>query len=206
MLFTVGSVPNNYEETDIAVVSLEDRQKRIVLAHAGLYPRYLSSGHIIYVTKGTLFAVPFDLARFDVGGAATPLLEGVSNDSNYGFAQLDFSRSGTILYHRGGTQGLKTIQWLDGAGKTESLRAEPALYQIPRVSPDGSRLAFSVVEGSNADVWVYDWQRNTSTRLTVGPGVNTDPVWSPDGRYVVFILRLAEYSGHLPTGRTNRSS
>jgi Tol biopolymer transport system component/tRNA A-37 threonylcarbamoyl transferase component Bud32 len=185
-LFSATSVPNNYEEADIAVVSLEDRHRKIVLAHAGLYPRYLPSGHIIYVKKGALFAVPFNVSRLEVGGAATSVLEDVSNDSNFGFAQLDFSRSGTILYHRGGTEKLNIIQWLDGAGKTESVRAEPALYAMPRVSPDGSRLALAIVEGPDAAVWVYDWRRGTRTRLTVGPGVNTDPVWSPDGRYVVF--------------------
>ncbi len=86
----------------------------------------------------------------------------------------------------GRTQGLTTIQWLDGAGKTESVRDEPGLYQMPRVSPDGSRLALSVTEGPDAAVWVYDSRRGTRTRLTAGPGVNTDPVWSPDGRYIVF--------------------
>ncbi len=186
VLFTVSSVTNNYEEASIAVVSLDDRHKEIVLAHAGLYSRYLPSGHIIYVAKGRMFAVPFDLDRLRVGGRATPVLEDVSNNSDYGFAQLDFSQSGTVLYHKGRTQGLTTIQWLDGAGKTESVRDEPGLYQMPRVSPDGSRLALSVTEGPDAAVWVYDSRRGTRTRLTAGPGVNTDPVWSPDGRYIVF--------------------
>jgi Tol biopolymer transport system component len=185
VLFTVGSAPNNYEDASIAVVSLKDRQKRILLEYGGMFPRYLPSGHIIYSTKGTVFAVRFDLARLEISGAASPVLENVWSDANYGFAQLDSSRSGTILYHKGGAQGSKIIQWLDGAGKTESVRAEPGNYQMPRVSPDGGRLALSVIEGSDASIWVYDL-RGARTRLTVGPGVNTDPVWSPDGRYVVF--------------------
>ena len=39
-------------------------------------------------------------------------------------------------------------------------------------------------EGSNQDVWVYDQQRDATTRLTFGGGANVDPGWSPDGRYV----------------------
>ncbi len=35
-------------------------------------------------------------------------------------------------------------------------------------------------------IWAYDLQRDTETRLTFGPGAQTGPVWTPDGRYLVF--------------------
>jgi serine/threonine-protein kinase len=89
------------------------------------------------------------------------------------------------VYRTGGTEGLRTIQWLDEAGKTTSLGIEPGVYLFPRLSPDGSRLAYGVSQGANTDVWIYDLQRGSKTRLT-GGGNNTFPVWSPDGRYVVF--------------------
>jgi WD40-like Beta Propeller Repeat len=53
------------------------------------------------------------------------------------------------------------------------------------MSPDGQRLALEVTEGSGTDIWVYDWQRDTMTRLTFA-GIALDPVWSPDSRYVAF--------------------
>jgi hypothetical protein len=40
----------------------------MLLDHAGMYPRYLPSGHLVYVTKGTLFASPFDLKRLQLTG------------------------------------------------------------------------------------------------------------------------------------------
>lgn len=60
-----------------------------------------------------------------------------------------------------------------------------ARYVYPRPSPDGQRLAYLVVQGSNSDIWIYDWQRGIKTRLTNGL-VATSPVWTPDGRFVVF--------------------
>jgi serine/threonine-protein kinase len=42
---------------------------------------------------------------------------------------------------------------------------------------------------STTDLWVYEWQRDTMTRLTLGGslGGNSVPaVWSPDGRYLIF--------------------
>jgi serine/threonine-protein kinase len=189
VLFTVSSVPANYEAASIAVASLEskpDQIKKIVLENAGMSPRYLPTGHLAYVTKGSLYVVPFDLDRLEADGVATPVLDELAADIPFGSAQLDVSQEGTLLFRSGRTTGLRVVQWLTSDGKTESLWGDPAFYQIPRLSPDGTRLASVLTTGSNSDIWVYDWQRGTRTRLTESSGVNTYPRWSPDGQYVVF--------------------
>ena len=56
---------------------------------------------------------------------------------------------------------------------------------VPSMSPDGQRLALEITEGSGSDIWVYDWQRDTMTRLTFTGSAST-PLWSPDGRNIVF--------------------
>jgi serine/threonine-protein kinase len=184
VLFTVSTASINYDEAEIAVLSLKDRQRKTVLEHAGMYPRYLPSGHLVYVTKGTLLAVPFDLNRLEVAGAATRLEE-VSTNTIRGFAQTDFSPSGIFVFRTGATEGLSTVHWLDSAGKTESVGLDAARFVYPRVSPDGRRLAYVVTEGSGADLWIYDWQRSIKTRLTNGR-VTWNPIWSPDGQFVAF--------------------
>jgi serine/threonine-protein kinase len=183
VLFLTSIAYGQYEDAGIAVVSLKDRRTKTLIEHAGMYPRYLPSGHLVYVTKGTLFAVPFDLDRLEVRGAPTLLWE-VANNPNLGFGQLDFSRNGTLVYRTGGTEGLRTMQWLDGSGKTESVGLEPAYLLMPRLSPDGSRMAYSVSQGAGQNVWIYDFERGIKTRLTEGQSAY--PVWSRDGRFVVF--------------------
>jgi hypothetical protein len=131
-----------------------------------------------------LFAAPFDLDRLEVRGAARPLEE-VSSNTTVGSAQFDFSVSGTLAYRSGRTEGLRTIQWVDAAGRTASLGLEPAIYVYPRLSPDGSRLAYMVSQGGHTDLWIYDWLRGSKARLTTGV-FTSFPVWSPDGRFVVF--------------------
>ena len=87
------------------------------------------------------------------------------------------------MYQSGGAVvggALFSVQWLDGAGKTQPLLAKADSYLYPRLSPDGTRLA--VVAG--ADIWIYERQRDTMTRLTFSGAVA--PAWSPDGRYIVF--------------------
>ena len=184
VLFAVGTSYAVNDESRIAVVTLKDHKTKTVLENAGMYPRYLSSGHLVYVKKGSLFATPFDLAGLKVRAAAT-LLEEVSSNTGLGFAHMDFSQSGNFVYRNGVTESLTTIRWLDSTGKTESLVTDPALYLYPRVSPDSGRLIYLVSQRSSVDLWVYDWLRDSKTRLTNGI-VATNPVWSPDSRFVVF--------------------
>jgi len=55
----------------------------------------------------------------------------------------------------------------------------------PRFSPDGRRLAMFISNGPGSDLWVYDIDRTTKTRLTSGLA-GRDAVWSPDGQFIVF--------------------
>jgi serine/threonine-protein kinase len=186
VLFSVNTSFGNFDEATIAVVSLQDRRTRIVMEHAGMYPQYLPSGHLTYVKKTTLFAVPFDLEGLEVRGNPTPILEEVSSDPNFGFAEIVASRTGSALFRRGRAEGLQLVQWLNEAGGIEPLLPQPAPYQFVRLSRDGNRIATVVPDGPSSVLWIYDWQRGARTRLTIGAGVNTYPVWSPDGQYVVY--------------------
>ena len=183
VLFFNSVAYGHYDDAALEVVTLRDRRRKTVLAQGGMYPRYLPSRHLIYVTKGAIFAAPFDLERLEVRGASVMLWE-VASNPNLGFGQLEFSRSGLLAYRTGGTEGLRTMQWMDGSGKTEPLALEPAYYIMPRISPDGRRLAYMVSQGSGQNLWIYDFERGIKAR--VADGLNVYPVWSPDGRFVVF--------------------
>src|SRR5262249_47909810 len=59
-------------------------------------------------------------------------------------------------------------------------------YYTPRFSPDGKRLAFSLALGQTSDIWVKELDRDTPSRLTLLKGTNTWPIWTPDGKNIVF--------------------
>jgi Tol biopolymer transport system component len=181
VLFTAGIG----DTANIEVMSLADHSTK-TLVRGGTFGRYLPSGQLVYVNRGTLFAVPFDVDRLEVRGTPAPVLDQVNYNATAGSAQLDFSQAGTLIYRSGGAGGgLLTVAWLDGAGKTQPLLAKPGVYARPSISPDGQRLAIEVTEGSGTDIWLYDWQRDTMTRLTF-TGIAYNPLWSPDGRYMAF--------------------
>jgi serine/threonine-protein kinase len=71
---------------------------------------------------------------------------------------------------------------VDSTGKTEPLHGPIGQYLTPRFSPDGKRLAFSLAN----DIWVKDLDRDTLSRLSFLAGTNRWPVWTPDGKNIVF--------------------
>src|SRR5262245_21050613 len=174
---------------NIEVLTLTDHQRKI-LVRGGQSPRYLPTssgvGHLVYVNKATLFAIPFDLDKLATRGTAVPVLDDVAYHSGTGTGQFDVSRTGTMVYRRasGSASGMTTLQWVDPSGQTEPLQAKPGAYRNPSLSPDGKRVALVVDEGGR-DVWVYDAQRDGMTRLTFG-GHDCCARWSPDGQSVVF--------------------
>jgi Tol biopolymer transport system component len=157
--------------------------KRSVLVRGGTYGRYLSNGYLTYVNQGTLFAVPFDLDRMAARNTATPVLDGVSYSFTFGFAQVDFSRTGTLVYRKN-NGGQLIAEWIDSAGKAEPFFTKPGRYVWPRLSPDGNRLGLSVVEGGTRGVWIYEGQPDRITKLTSAEEGYLQ-IWSPDGRYLV---------------------
>ena len=187
VLYTAHTLAVSFDEAHIEAVSLENGQQKHLLAH-GTFGRYLPSGHLVYVSGGILFAVAFDPVRLEVRGTPVPLLTDVTYASVNGSAQFDFANNGTLAYRSsaGKPAGQWTIQWLDEAGHTEPLVQKPGEYLGPRLSPDGKRVAMMVADGPNADISVYDWPSDTMTRLTLSTGVNADPIWDPEGQYVVF--------------------
>jgi eukaryotic-like serine/threonine-protein kinase len=101
----------------------------------------------------------------------------------FGSAEYDVSRSGTLVFRggAGGGRGLVTVQYVDRAGRTEPFLAVPGDYLFPSLSSDGNR----VVLGSGNELAIYDRRRDTIQRLTSGGGFQY-PLWTPDGRFVVF--------------------
>jgi serine/threonine-protein kinase len=175
-----------FDDASIEVLSLGDRRRK-TLMRGGTYGRYVGSGHLLYVSRGTLFAVPFDLGALEVRGAPTPVLNQVAYSSDKGDAGFEASQSGTLVYRAGGAQGgAVSVQWLESDGKTRALLPKPGDYGRPRLSPDGRRLAIEVGDGPSQDIWVYDLGRDAMTRVTFDGKVNQGPIWSPNGRYIVY--------------------
>jgi serine/threonine-protein kinase len=192
VLFNGLRAGTNLEDLDIEVLQFSTGQTKTLL-HGGYWPRYLATsgdtGHLVYMHEGTLFAVGFDPQRLEIRGTPAPLLDDIGASSNVtdGGGQFAFSDTGTFVYLSGRAENIVfPIQWLDAAGKTTPLVAQPGIYSAPRLSPDGRRLAYTVGGRKSANVWVYELERQTPTQLTLtAPGTH-EVAWAPDSKHIVF--------------------
>ena len=187
VLMTVYGAPPGVDRATIDVLSLSDHRRKTI-ARGGTSPRYLSSGHIVYTNRNTMFAMPFDLEKLETRGNPQPVLTDVAYDPAAGLPQYDVSRDGTLVYRENlpVRQQIAEIRWIDSAGKQQPLRAMPSEYaSIPKVSPDGKKIVMAIREPGGQDVWVYDTGRDALTRLTFGEQAFVNPTWTPDGQHVV---------------------
>ena len=193
VLFTIVKGDSD-QDREIAVLDLETNEYTVLIP-GGSYPRYASTGHIIYGAESTLRAVPFDLARREVIGDPVPVLQGVMMKLS-GAVNFSLSSTGSLVYASGsgGVGARRSLVWVDREGSEHLVTAEPRDYQEFSLSPDGTRVALRVMDTEGADVWLYDLTRNTSTRLTFDPATELFPAWTPDGARVAFGSAVAPLS------------
>jgi Tol biopolymer transport system component len=186
VLFTSSRAVADFNDAELIVQPLSGGAPKVV-HRGGFYGRYLPSGHLLYLHAGTLWAAPFDLDRLAVTGPPVSAIEGVTSNAANGGAQVAVSASGTVVYLPGEETSGVPIHWMDRDGKTTPLRSLPANWTALQFAPDGRRLGLQVnMVGAGADIWVYEWERDVFTRPISDPGDHANPIWTPDGRRIVF--------------------
>jgi serine/threonine-protein kinase len=179
VLVSAGA-PGAFEDGSIAVLSLKTGDLKII--ERGYFARYLPSGHLIYMHQGKLFGVRFNAKTLETYGMRSMILDDVADEPGPGSAQLDFSQTGTLLYlsGRSGSRPHELV-WMEASGKKTRLLTTTGHISHPRVSPDGKRVALVL----DRDISVSDPQQPFFKRITWTTG-NQSPVWTPDGRHIVY--------------------
>jgi len=165
---------------------------RKILVRGGSHAHYVPSGHLVYAAAGTLRAVVFDLARLETRGTQVPVVPDVVTTTN-GCVDAVVAGDGTLAYVSGGggVVGVqRTLAWVDRQGHETPIPAPPRTYVYPRLSPNGTRVAVNALD-QESDIWVWNVSRTTLTRVTFDLAYDGFPVWTPDGRRLIFTSERA---------------
>jgi len=187
VLFTVktGSI-SRFSDAKIAVQRFGTREKKILI-DGGTFGRYIPTGHILFGRGGSVFAVAFDPDRLELKGSPVQVLVGGMLVESWGNMTMSVSPSGTLVYAPGsavvGDSNL--VLMFDRKGRSVPLVDAPDSYGSVSLSPDRRRIA-TYMNAANDDVWVYDIQRHLRTRFTFGGGNNWYPIWTTDGRHIIY--------------------
>ena len=176
VLFTIMPAAGGLDRAQAAILDLTSKTYKVIVRGAS-HARYLPTGHLVYAAGGTLRTVPFDLDTLEVSTSPSiPVLSQAAGAT--GAASFDVSSNGTLVYVTGqGEAPTFKLVWVDRQGHEDVLSAPPRTYLYPRLSPDGTRVALDIRDSDN-DIWTWDLQRETLTRVTVDPGLERFPIWT----------------------------
>jgi serine/threonine-protein kinase len=167
----------------IQALSLSSRTLRDI-GITGMNPRYVGRGHLVYATpEAGLFAVPFDPVRGVVRGQAIPVAANVRVGAG-GAAKVAHSRNGMLAW-LGGSAARRELLLVDASGRVQATRTPQDLYESPRFSPDGGRIAVGIGDllGGRPDIFTFDLAQGTLSRVTFDSS-SVYPEWSPDGEWI----------------------
>jgi eukaryotic-like serine/threonine-protein kinase len=174
------------EKNGIRVGSLDGKESPL-LVHTDANAVY-AAGHLLFGRDTTLMAQALDLDSLSLQGDPFPIADGVQVD--FSFSQMTFSASANdvLVYQTGESTAGSRLTWFDRAGKPTGTLGDLASYFGLGMSPDGRTVSVTLVDPrvGASDIWMYDVSRGLRTRFTFDPGLDNNPIWTPDGKEIIF--------------------
>ena len=150
--------------------------------------RYTAPKFLLFAREEVLMARPFDAGRLSFTGEAFPAAEPVAAYGRAPGSVFSASANGVLCFRAGAAKETFRYVWHDRAGNRLGTAGEAADLSNPALSPDGRLLAYGRRDPrtDTRDIWVHDLARGAATRVTFHPANDFNPVFSPDGRRIVF--------------------
>jgi Tol biopolymer transport system component len=185
-LYTVLRAAAQPDADAIFVGDLDSNERRQLVTGRS-NGAYAPPGDLLFVRETTLMAQPFDATRRELTGDAVPVADSVQTFPPVAIAAFSVSESGQLAYQTGNAGKSLQAAWIDRAGKESETGMAAGPIGTLRLSHDGRRVAYRVEDRqARGDIWIHDLARRVSSRFTVDPANDFDPVWSPDDTRIVF--------------------
>jgi len=149
--------------------------------------QYVSPGYIVFLRESTLMAARFDLDRLELTSEAIPVVEGVAGSASWP-SEFSIDNHGTLMYMADNARADRQMVMIDHSGKEEPLGARTGEFDDASLSPDGHLVVIEIGDGPESRIGVLERSRDLLRVLSSAVG-DSHPVWSPDGKWIVFASR-----------------
>jgi eukaryotic-like serine/threonine-protein kinase len=176
--------------------SLDSPDIKLISLGPGSDPAY-ASGYLLVVREGKLWAQPFDVSGIRATGEPFLVTDGVRWAFDRRAADFSVAQNGMLVFLSTVGSGQRLV-WFDREGREQGV-AVPDIgnptsgLMAGTLSPEGDRVAVARARGNGSDIWTYNLKTGLGTRLTFTDDFNESPVWSADGKSVVFTRNLLDH-------------
>jgi Tol biopolymer transport system component len=181
LYWLIRTKPGSGAAIYVASIESEAAHKRLVASETQAI--YVAPGYLLFGRDGRLVRQPFDAATLEVSGNAVPIVDQLRVAQSVGLGEFSASNTGLLAY-RSGLDASNQFTWMNRKGESSGTVGPPGRYRTLALSPDGRRLVYT--DAADGNLKIMDLQRGLVTVFTSEPGVETAPVWSPDGTRIYY--------------------
>jgi eukaryotic-like serine/threonine-protein kinase len=176
------------ENTGVYAASFAKPGERMRLLATETNALYAPGGdgrsYLLWLRDGTLVAREFDTGTLKLEGEPHSVADPVAKIGLMGQMNVAVSAGGLLLYSA--SNNVSQFTWLDRTGKPLGVVGSPGEYNTFRLSLNGRRLAAALDGAGSADLWLLEVERGVAGRFASKSGLSIYPIWSPDGRTILF--------------------
>jgi len=186
-LYLAGNFSGHFEANQIFLGSLDSGEKRPIVS-ASSNAAYADPGYLLYMRDNVLVAQRFDSRKYVLRGEPRTIGDEVQYFPQTDLALFGVAGKDALVTQTGRGADKSQLTWFNRNGGTTGAIGTPGAFANPSISQDGRRLAFEQTDrdGRHIDIWIHELATNGTTRFTFGPGLNEIPLWSPDGKRIVY--------------------
>jgi len=171
--------------------SIDGGSQRLLVASEG--DGTYVSGFLFFYNKGMLQMQRFKPEGGQLQGEPRPTGERVLYDSSIWKVVFDASE-GVMAYQLGEKVTGTQLRWFDRSGQELGSIGTPVFQWEVNLSPDGKKIAIGIGEVGYSNLWVYDLLRQVRTPITFTKFDHGSPIWSADGKQLIFASKRKHYT------------
>ena len=164
-----------------------------ILIEPGSDAHYLPTGHLLYLVDGTFFVAPFDIGSLKLTGQATPIRPGIHMTRRNTLGHFDIAEDGTLVFLEAADLPTFRLAWRTFDNEIDEVVTTPVeqgQFWLPRLSPDGTRIAYRVDNEEGRRIMIHDLARGVQS-VFAGDADHRALTWGPDGEYLYYNVQVA---------------